>query len=646
MAENLRQGYAGEILAEDDSFRLISLQPGEDTSPLILRLINTRLQETQPYEAVSYVWGDASQLVPVRVVVDKSGEESDMDITLSCNAALRRLRNKESARTLWIDSICINQSLTTEKNHQLALMGRIYQEATRVAVYLGKGTDDTDAAMKYIREIDRPSDYGDCAPTETSIQPERDEVTALKILFQRPWFHRVWVLQEITFAKKATVVCGNQELDWQGLLTFYHWNISSKLVEQLPYSVNILRDTRHCGATDPRDKLYAILPLLNRDHDELVSEIDASMSQYEYNDDETRELQLRQQKVEVRVDYGRSEQAVFIDLAISLLQTVGLDTLRQVVKQASISGLPSWVPDWSTSRSNWSSRNPPRQVVYRAGYTEEPEYMLGWTKSSPDSLQTWNVSEYSSVKGDVLTQIELEVVLVGKIQKLGDVCDIDNNFFPLRQWESLVPSKRYLEDRNRPDDVAFEDTRDWDNGPMMLSPFARAITGDDVIYPRAVKDAITFIKLYNNEATGNDKEGQRTNPYWNEKYESDDRLPLGKIFAKGASYEKQVQRLLLNCDGKRFFTTDTGFIGLCPDRAEVGDVVHVVKGASIPFVFRGAPSIGRGRADLILGSDAQGEVGNQHFELVGESFVLGVMAGDIWHDVADGTKTIEKIVVR
>ena len=107
MNEELYKAYAGEILEEEDSFRLISLQPGDHDEPLILRLINTRLQDPQPYEAVSYVWGDASRQVLVRVV-DKNGEETTMGVTPNCYAALQRLRKKDSARTLWIDSICIN----------------------------------------------------------------------------------------------------------------------------------------------------------------------------------------------------------------------------------------------------------------------------------------------------------------------------------------------------------------------------------------------------------------------------------------------------------------------------------------------------------------------------------------------------------
>ncbi|RSL74780.1 hypothetical protein CEP53_000014 [Fusarium sp. AF-6] len=661
MNEELYQTYAGEILEEEDSFRLISLQPGDHDEPLILRLINTRLRDPQPYEAVSYVWGDASRQVLVRVV-DRHGEEITMGVTPNCYAALQRLRKKHSARTLWIDSVCINQSLNAEKNHQLMLMARIYQEATQVVVYLGEGTSDTDAAMKYIGEVDDPSDFGS---GDWHLQSPICDKSSLDVFFERPWFHRVWVLQEITFAKQAIVVCGSQELDWQSFLTFYQWNVINRSVDKLPYLVQystspvskhgswiwyverlfkMLRDTRHCGATDPRDKLYAIIPLLNRDHDQLSVEIGESMERWDYdNEDEIQDMQARREKTQIPVDYGRSEKAVFTDLAVLLLQTVGLDVLTSVIKQSHIPGLPSWVPDWSSINSNWSSSNPPSEMGYAAGFDGKPDYLFGRSRYKPERLQTWTVSEYLSASGDMSTQLHVDVIRVGRIVKLGDVCDIEKNVFPLAQWESLVPSKDYLESKKPPAGLSISEMMDFYNGPKSLSPFVRTVSGDDVVYPKAVNEAVEFIKLYDAEnLTKKQEEVKKDNIFWNESQDKN-KLPLREILKKGSSYETQANFILRMCDGKRFFVTDTGFIGLAPERAQVGDVVNVVDGASVPFVFRciSPKTVGashEGRAVEVNEASC--------FELVGESFAFGVMTGSIWHDVAKGTKKVEKIIVR
>jgi hypothetical protein len=44
-------------------------------------------------------------------------------------------------------------------------------------------------------------------------------VLALQAIFRRPWFRRVWIIQEVAISSKATVVCGEEQIDWW--LLFY-----------------------------------------------------------------------------------------------------------------------------------------------------------------------------------------------------------------------------------------------------------------------------------------------------------------------------------------------------------------------------------------------------------------------------------------
>ncbi|KAM0243055.1 hypothetical protein ACHAP5_006928 [Fusarium lateritium] len=220
--------YVGKILNEDDSFRLISLEPGHSEDPLSIRLLNTTLHSTEAYEAVSYGWGDANKSGSVKILESDEDREVQIDVTHNCQAALKSLRRLESPRVLWIDSICINQSSSEEKTHQINLMAHIYRNASQVLVYLGEGTELSDIAMEFIRELDRPSDYGNRNSTDEIQSDAQDERTAVNNLFKRPWFYRVWVLQEITFAQKATIICGSQQVDWESFKEFYHWNVSER----------------------------------------------------------------------------------------------------------------------------------------------------------------------------------------------------------------------------------------------------------------------------------------------------------------------------------------------------------------------------------------------------------------------------------
>ncbi|CAJ0554497.1 Ff.00g130100.m01.CDS01 [Fusarium sp. VM40] len=645
METSLAGPYMGNILNEDDSFRLISLEPGHSDDPLSIRLSNTTLHNTESYEAISYVWGDASKPGSVQILDDEENTEIRIDVTHNCQAALKNLRRVDSPRVLWIDSICINQSSSAEKTHQLNLMAHIYKNASQVLVYLGEGTAVSDVAMKFIRELDEPSDYGDRNTMDETQSDTQDERTAVNHLFECPWFYRVWVLQEITFAQKATVICGSRQVDWESFKEFHHWNVSERWVQRLPYSVSYsafwianssvlsygdrllktLKDTRFCGATDPRDRLYAILPLTDREHDEMISRL--AKQNWEYDEKETQELHLRQQRLAIQPNYNHSVKQVYTGLAMELLRAVGLDLLTYVVGKPSTNDLPSWVPDWTTSSPYWVAKAPkvPRQKPF-AGFPEGPPNLIwGWKNVYPHLINTWTASEYISSSDEMSTQLHIRAVRIGTITKVGEVCDIGKNYFPIGQWASLMPDESYLEsgDESKPD---------YNNS--LLSPFALTLALGDIVYPMAVKAVITYIRRYNGE---NIKQPENEwaafgIPSKDEK----ERMPLAERFSYGPSYDKQALWILKHSDGKRMAVMDDGSIGLAPDRSEVGDVVFVVQGASVPFVLRA------------LGRDIEGLRGQveQCYSLVGEAVVLGVMDGEIWDLVDNGKKVVEKVVIR
>ena len=98
-------------------------------------------------------------------------------ITMKCEVALRSLRRCHSPRTVWVDSICINQSDPIEKSRQLEIMGHIYHYASQVVAHVGAGN------------LQRAKSSWDCA-----------------------LFHRTWVIQEILHARKVVLSCGTSEV--------------------------------------------------------------------------------------------------------------------------------------------------------------------------------------------------------------------------------------------------------------------------------------------------------------------------------------------------------------------------------------------------------------------------------------------------
>ena len=111
------------------------------------------LDEQPEYEALSYVWGGTTDMVPLRV------HQDTIYITKNLALALRHLRRMASPRVLWIDALCINQIDIVERNHQVAQMRYIYENAVEVLVWLGEEQIHTITGLK-TRTFDRTVPLG------------------------------------------------------------------------------------------------------------------------------------------------------------------------------------------------------------------------------------------------------------------------------------------------------------------------------------------------------------------------------------------------------------------------------------------------------------------------------------------------------
>jgi hypothetical protein len=369
-------------LETDRSIRLLSLLPAKDSHSPLEGLIGRVELDTiphHPYEALSYVWGSPEPSDEIFI------DGCLFRVTSNLGKALRRLRQTQEPRTLWIDAICINQADTTERASQVQLMGDIYKQASRVVAYLAdldEGMDSTTPG-----EISR-----------LSITKYRGE--DVENILRDPWWSRVWVIQEAAFADPLVFIIGTKETDGSDLLRQLDLHHASKdtkrkqhrnplrhsdVQRRLPVHAGLprhlpirpdMRDTlavakylrqrlsnvgllellersRGYKTTDPRDKIYAVLGL-------------ASDSQ----------------ALGVRPDYSKSKVEVFAGVAAAIIaHSRSLHVLSYAHKTPSqISDtkynqfLPSWVPDWTQRLpiaplwSNWfdASRGAELQFKPRA----------------------------------------------------------------------------------------------------------------------------------------------------------------------------------------------------------------------------------------------------------------------------------------
>ncbi|KAH7633557.1 heterokaryon incompatibility protein-domain-containing protein [Sordaria sp. MPI-SDFR-AT-0083] len=270
--------------------RLLQLLPSKNEDAAIhCRLFCTALDSkgTRPYEALSYVWG--SEAKPCSISINGC----DLPIRENLHAALLHLRDHSIERIIWIDAICINQDDLKERGHQVQSMAKIYAKASRVIVWLGKEAAGSDQALEEIRIAAER----DQALEETRIAAELptkrlDNKAGILTLLQRPWFQRIWVLQEVAAARHILIKCGSAKVDgFAFCLGLKALNLSNELPADLwarilsvtylirgaifrskyatSQSDNFSLDIRPLGeliemyhtrgATDRRDKVYALL---------------------------------------------------------------------------------------------------------------------------------------------------------------------------------------------------------------------------------------------------------------------------------------------------------------------------------------------------------------------------------------------------
>jgi hypothetical protein len=542
----VKQMIPGSPLIEGDYIRLLNIHPGGDGDLICATIFSVQLSESPTYEALSYTWGDLSRRQQIQVIHVGTSEGNAVLtwVTSSCYAALKRLRQgATSQRTVWVDSICIDQANVFEKNHQLNLMTRIYESASCVIVYLGESADGSDEAMDWIQEIDIPSNYQ--GERHRRVMPPMLDRPMLEALFSRPWFSRIWVIQEVRMARKALVYCGDRAVRWDGFQAFKHWNVSCHFIEELPYVIGTrpgrnlygtpaqrliieLHQTRRCQATDPRDKLYAILPLI------LQSE----------TEDITEEFEA------IRIDYRLSATQVFVSLGKYLLESMGPDILTEVVGPSALAGLPSWVPDWSISRDKYLRHSGDRLPWYHGGYEWRP-------RTSGTGVK---VFEARTNNGEHAYQLHGQAKLVGSIIAIGGKCDLRRNVFPIKQWQSLIYDPRLS---------------GWDCFWLSLG----VTTVSEILESR--------ILAYQREARRRATEG----PIICES----SKLPLdtGRTtlvdFCENGLVGTELvamRRALSTCDGWRYFVTNTGLQGLSSEYAQIGDSVYWIDGASNPYVLR------------------------------------------------------------
>ena len=162
------------------------------------------------YEALSYTWGTSSN----RKTIHLDGKR--FKVTPNLYDALRYLRHPTQTRCLWVDAICIDQSNTQERTHQVRRMRDIYAGASRVLVWLGAPNEDINKALEFCQKGERTGQYG----LDDVFESDKDECASilrgLEQLSVSPWWSRVWVVQEVMVPGAEPLLgSGHKWIEWE-----------------------------------------------------------------------------------------------------------------------------------------------------------------------------------------------------------------------------------------------------------------------------------------------------------------------------------------------------------------------------------------------------------------------------------------------
>lgn len=576
------------LQAGRDEIRLCRLLPGPFSANLEIEIIHEDVSSNPIYEALSYVWGTSERTNDV-VVRTQSGlhnvqsgkldEEprtmrvaesreslQTLSVTQNLDIALRYLRCLETVRVLWIDAICINQDDLDERSERVSDMASVYSKAQRVLVWLGPESENSPLAIKALKDIEhdivitysrermsmmiKPGSRTD--QLERSNKASRAEVlswVAIRDLLGREWFTRLWVFQEIRLASQAIIVVGNDEMGWNGFTACVYW-LENEATKPSPISDII-------GVRE----ILRLKPLIFQskiDGRGVLSTLEQLLEQTKHSkclDPRDRiysilSLLTAQERLHVKPDYSRSVEDVFKEVVLHRLKNPhGLEILRycRYPRSATRLNLPSWAPDLSVPN-----------LTSRLIYCDSSQY----THKDAIYNEVDNSLQIQGFLAATINHVSASISFAARLPEILAIC---------HTWE--------------PSDLH---TAPYVAGGSLLEAFLSAL----------------MCRYVNGLGPRN---ADRRLSLENCKKAYVDCVVEGKIDSASADFARILHFML---PGRAFFTTQEGYIGLCPAGARPGDRVTIVLTSHAPILMRPVSNK------------------KEHFQVGGECYVPGLMNGE------------------
>ncbi|KAH7335094.1 heterokaryon incompatibility protein-domain-containing protein [Pyrenochaeta sp. MPI-SDFR-AT-0127] len=535
----------------EHNLRLLHLHPGEHDDPIICSIkVKGFYNDRWPaYNALSYQWGEPTPTQPINVL-----NGGVLNVRSNLYDALVQLRSRYEDKIFWIDAVCINQEDLVEKSHQIRLMGKIYSRATNVITWLGKASEDSDAAMEYLAQYAALMGYPN--PNSKIPPPSDEQVVALNRLFERGYWNRAWIIQEIaSCGPRGYIFCGSKWIYWEcvdwfrieqerGRQDTIDGRMGVNAVNEQVYSIlssskyreltrdgaaysnliDLLRLARQRDATFPVDKIYGILGLTG-DH---IQE-------------------------KIVPDYTKLVRDVILHTTRTALEEMLPGDQMSLLCDAahSRSDLPSWCPDWT----ELGVQNGFRYDAYSASARSAPKFKLH------DEI------------------LELTVVIADRIFDSSDQVFDGNNWDAIDEMELIAENVITIMSRGEEGPTPVKQQSEEQK---TLRQLGLMLSGEE-------RFKESFYRTLCADVDSNGERGRASLEYGKflEQYRKAARSAnVSRCDSRSELFSRLLCEAFSAMIGRRFFVIEKKFMGIGPAELRPGDYIVVVLGAKMPFVIR------------------------------------------------------------
>ncbi|KAE8376750.1 heterokaryon incompatibility protein-domain-containing protein [Aspergillus bertholletiae] len=494
------------------------------------------------------------------------------------------------------------------------------------------------------------------------------------------WWKRVWVIQEVVTPRRIMILYGSMIAPWETfvkaadrlhdnpqmeipsfatddtkILAEFSRRIRSiesirnrwQSAEQITL-LQLLRQFSGREATDPRDKVYALLG-------------------------------LAKDKPSVEPNYAAQELDVFVDTALDIVSRSGsLDVLTGDFTMKSNHALPSWIPDWSSPLESLihsrvenvkhytacknstiyvqSERSTTQDAVYKyifRLYGSQGEY-----NRSKDAIGNWIDFNWPSLASSHWAKVLAGYTHVGNVGR-PKYLEIIEKYYSTRggpgflrhHTQGVVSLPGLLIDRV----IAIGETM-WSGSVLIptisswlalitenLSPLEQMISHEDFQSTMCADLMLDAATGQCRRLTSRDREligswlAREVPNYTSESLRRpfrpmNDNPDLSARISNSNAIRSSIMQAIYR---RRFFVTAHGRIGLGPAGTRDGDTVCIFPGGRTPFIIRRRPTEDT-RLEQRQNRYPYVNLAPSAYEILGDCYVHGLMDGaamHIWEDV-------------